>query len=50
MIPIKTEDEASIGFVIDQYHRIHRVGDDNLCGNVKRFVLATVMKENSYET
>ena len=38
MIPIKTADEASTGFVIYQYHRIHRVGDDNLCGK-ERFCL-----------
>ena len=32
MIPIKRADEASTGFVIYQYHKIQRAGDDNLRG------------------
>ena len=33
MIPIKRADEPSTGFVIYQYHKIQRAGDDNLRGN-----------------
>ena len=29
MIPIKRADEASTGFVIYEYYKIQRVGDDN---------------------
>ena len=30
MIPIKRANKASTGFVIYQYHKIQRAGDDNL--------------------
>ena len=35
MIPIKRADEASTGFVIYEYYKIQRVGDDNLRGKEK---------------
>ena len=38
MIPIKRADKASTGFVIYQYQKVYRVGDDNLCGK-ERFCL-----------
>ena len=38
MIPIKRADEASTGFVIDQYHKIQRAGDDNLRGKERRYL------------
>ena len=38
MIPIKRADEASTGFVIDQYHKIQRAGDDNLRGKERLYL------------
>ena len=35
MIPIKRADKASTGFVIYQYHKIQRAGDDHLRGKEK---------------
>ena len=48
MIPIKRADEASTGFVIYQYHKIHRVGDDNLRGKERlylRFSADCILRE-----
>ena len=48
MIPIKRADEASTGFVIYQYHKIQRAGDDNLRGKERlclRFSADCILKE-----
>ena len=48
MIPIKRADEASTGFVIYQYHKIQRAGDDNLRGKERlclRFSADYILRE-----
>ena len=48
MIPIKRADKASAGFVIYQYHKIQRAGDDNLRGKERfclRFNADCILKE-----
>ena len=53
MIPIKRADEASTGFVIYQYHRIQRAGDDNLHGKERlclRFSADCILRELTSRT
>ena len=48
MIPIKRADKASTGFVIYQYHKIQRAGDDHLRGKERlclRFSADCILRE-----
>ena len=53
MILIKRADEASTGFVIYQYHKIQRAGDDNLRGKERlclRFSADCILRELTSRT
>ena len=53
MIPIKRANEASTGFVIYQYHKIQRAGDDNLRGKERlclRFSADCILRELTSRT
>ena len=53
MIPIKRADEASTGFVIYEYYKIQRVGDDNLRGKERlclRFSADCILRELTRRT
>ena len=52
MIPLK-RDKASTGFVIYQYHKIQRAGDDNLRGKERlclRFSADCILRELTSRT
>ena len=53
MIPSKRANEASTSFVIYQYHKIQRAGDDNLRGKERlclRFSVDCILRELTSHT